>query len=108
MNQKTLKIQYKTRFTPSASATVPMIQMTGHWLEKLGFSIGTIVMVEYDKTGIRIRHLTEAEQTAMQKTTLEFTIRKKQKEIKALQSQLKTFPASAVCTVAEQDIQYAE
>lgn len=88
MKQKRMKVQYRSRATAHGYTDMPMIQMTGSWLEKLGFSIGDTIMVEYDEEGIRIRPLTEAEQTDAAKAELEFSIRQKERELKALQKQI--------------------
>lgn len=109
MNQKTLKVQYKSRFASGKCTTVPMIQMTGYWLEQLGFSTGTTVMIEYEDNVIRIRPLTEDEQSALQKRSLESVIHKKQAELDSLQNRLKTtFPLPSICNVAEPQIPYTK
>lgn len=46
MKTKKIKVAYTNRFTKT-STTVPKIQMEGNWLEELGFSIGTRLVVEY-------------------------------------------------------------
>lgn len=88
MKQKKLKVQYKSRFTSRGYTDTPMIQMTGNWLESLGFSIGDTVMMEYDETGIRIRPLTAAEEETFLMEEQERSIRKKQKEVDFLQKQI--------------------
>ncbi len=61
MKTKHLKIAYSARYPQSGFCTVPKIQMEGKWLEELGFSIGSTVMVEYEEGSIRIRPLTKEE-----------------------------------------------
>lgn len=90
MKQKRIKVQYRSRATAHGYTDTPMIQMTGNWLEALGFSIGDTIMMEYDKDGIRIRPLTESEKAAAARDELELSIRRKQKEMKALQKQIDT------------------
>ncbi len=85
MKQKKIKVQYKSRATTHGYTDTPMIQMTGNWLESLGFSIGDTIMMEYDDTGIRIRPLTAEEQADAVKNELELSIRRKQKELKSMQ-----------------------
>ena len=85
MKQKKIKVQYKSRATARGYTSMPMIQMTGNWLESLGFSIGDTIMLEYDESGIRIRPLTAEEQAKAEKAKLELSIRQKQKELKSMQ-----------------------
>ena len=85
MKQKKIKVQYKSRATARGYTSMPMIQMTGNWLESLGFSIGDTIMLEYDESGIRIRPLTAEEQAKAEKAELELSIRQKQKELKSMQ-----------------------
>lgn len=88
MKQKKIKVQYRSRWAAHGYTDTPMIQMTGRWLEALGFSIGDTVMMEYDESGIRIRPLTAEEQAAAAKDELELSIRRKQKELKSLERQI--------------------
>lgn len=84
MKQKKIKVQYKSKATARGYTSMPMIQMTGNWLESLGFSIGDTVMMEYDESGIRIRPLSLEEQAEAKKAELELSIRRKQKELKSM------------------------
>ncbi|MGN0254918.1 MAG: SymE family type I addiction module toxin [Eubacterium sp.] len=88
MTQKKMKVQYRSRATAHGYTDMPMIQMTGRWLENLGYRIGDPIMVEYDDNGIRIRPLTEAEQATAARDELELSIRRKEKELKVLQKQI--------------------
>lgn len=88
MTQKKIKVQYRSRATAHGYTDMPMIQMTGRWLEDLGYRIGDAIMVEYDDDGIRIRPLTQAEQATAAKAELELSIRRKEKELKAIQKQI--------------------
>ncbi|MGN0362339.1 MAG: hypothetical protein ACI4ET_05800 [Bilifractor sp.] len=80
MKQKKMKVLYRNN--------VPMIQMSGKWLSDLGFHIGDTFALEYDETGIRIRPLTEEELAEQSRKEIEANIRRKQKELKALQKQV--------------------
>lgn len=105
MTQKRIKVQYRSRGTSSGYTDVPMIQMTGLWLEGLGFSIGDTIMLEYDKDGIRIRPLTESEKDAAAKDELELALRRKKKELSFLQEQINS-DSRRLAMVAESDNSY--
>ena len=61
MKHKNIKVAYTSRSSGGSYAQVPKIQMEGRWLEELGFSIGSTIVVEYDDSSIRIRQMTEEE-----------------------------------------------
>ena len=61
MKQKNIKVAYTSRSSGGSYTQVPQIQMEGRWLEELGFSIGSTIVVEYDEGSIRIRQPTEEE-----------------------------------------------
>ena len=61
---------------------VPKIQMEGKWLEELGFSIGTRLVVEYAEGSIHIRPMTENE-LALEEQQKE--IRRKKTELRKLE-----------------------
>lgn len=86
MKSKNLKVAYSTRFQKNSTLTVPKLQMEGKWLEELGFSIGSTVMVEYEEGSIRIRPLTEAEQAFQDQQDLMASLKRKEKELRSLQS----------------------
>ena len=48
MKQKNIKVAYTSRIVSGSYTQVPKIQMEGRWLEELGFSIGSTIVVEYD------------------------------------------------------------
>lgn len=86
MKSKNLKVAYSTRFQKNNVLTVPKLQMEGKWLEELGFSIGSTVMVEYEEGSIRIRPLTEAELALQKQQELTVSLKRKEKELRSLQS----------------------
>lgn len=88
MKQKKIKVQYRSRATSRDCTYVPMIQITGKWLEALGYEIGDTVFMEYDETGIHIRPLTKTEKAEEEKATIERALRRKQKELEDLQKQV--------------------
>ena len=59
MKQKNIKVAYTSRCTGGSYTQVPKIQMEGRWLEELGFSIGSTIVVEYDEGSICIRQMTQ-------------------------------------------------
>lgn len=63
MKTKNIKVVYSNRY---ANGSVPKIQMEGKWLEALGFSIGTPLVLEYAEGSITVR-LRTAEETAAEK-----------------------------------------
>lgn len=85
MKTKNIKVQYSSRCQNGFS---PKIQMEGHWLEKLGFPIGTHLMVEYEEGSIRIRPFTEEENAAIEEQKLQAELAKKQQEYEAARHRL--------------------
>lgn len=71
MKQKNIKVAYTSRSCGNSYTQVPKIQMEGKWLEELGFSIGSTIVVEYDDGSIRIRQMTEEELADRRKAELE-------------------------------------
>lgn len=90
MKSKNLKIAYSTRFQKNNVLTVPKLQMEGKWLEELGFSIGSTVMVEYEEGSIRIRPLTEAELALHKQQELTASLKRKEKELRSIQASYET------------------
>lgn len=90
MKSKNLKVAYSTRFQKNSTLTVPKLQMEGKWLEELGFSIGSTVMVEYEEGSIRIRPLTKDEQTLIEQQELTAALRRKEKELRSMQASYET------------------
>ena len=66
----------------------PKIQMEGRWLEKLGFPIGTHLVVEYEEGSIRIRPFTEEETAAIEEQKLQAELARKQQEYEAARRSL--------------------
>lgn len=71
MKQKNIKVAYKSRSTGGSYTQVPKIQLEGRWLEELGFSIGSTIVVEYEDSSLRIRPMTAEEQEGQQRAELE-------------------------------------
>ncbi len=88
MKQKNIKVAYTSRCTGGSYTQVPKIQMEGRWLEELGFSIGSTIVVEYDEGSIRIRQMTEEELAHRQRTELGKEIAAKSAAIRRLQRDL--------------------
>lgn len=74
--KKNTKIQYASRYSGNHYSYVPKIQLQGKWLEKIGFSIGDTVAVEYSDYAIIIRPLTSEEKHELTYTQLEKNIKK--------------------------------
>lgn len=85
MKTKNIKVQYSSRCQSGFS---PKIQMEGHWLEKLGFPIGTCLIVEYEEGSIHIRPFTEEETAAIEEQKLQAELIKKQREYEAARCRL--------------------
>ena len=61
--KKRIKVRYASRrtirysfFEPSDWTIVPKIQLEGKWLDRLGYKVGDLLLVECDNSGIHIRH----------------------------------------------------
>ena len=54
MKQKNIKVAYTSRCTGGSYTQVPKIQMEGRWLEELGFSIGSTIVVAVSYTHLVI------------------------------------------------------
>ena len=61
MNKKHIKVAYTSRLSGGSYTQVPKIQMEGRWLEELGFSSGSTIVVEYGEGSLCIRPMTETE-----------------------------------------------
>lgn len=85
MKTKNIKVQYSSRCQSGFS---PKIQMEGRWLEKLGFPIGTRLVVEYEEGSIRIRPFTAEENAARDAQELQTELAKKQREYEAAKHHL--------------------
>ena len=88
MKQKNIKVVYKCRSTGGSYTQVPKIQMEGRWLEELGFSIGSTIVVEYDEGSIRIRQMTEEELADCRREQLKKELAAKSASIRKLQKSL--------------------
>lgn len=85
MKTKNIKVQYSSR---NVSGLSPKIQMEGRWLEKLGFPIGTRLVVEYEEGSIRIRPFTKEEAAAIEEQELQAGLAKMQREYEAAKCRL--------------------
>lgn len=106
MKSKNIKVAYTTRYPQSGMTTVPKIQMEGRWLEALGFSIGSTIIVEYGEGSIHIRPLTPDELAAKQQHELESELKRRRIEIAAMEKDLETAYAD-LPRVAEPAAAYA-
>ena len=88
MKQKNIKVAYTSRSNGGSYTQVPKIQMEGRWLEELGFSIGSTIVVEYDEGSICIRQMTEAELADHKRENLEKKLAAKSVAIRKLQRDL--------------------
>ena len=88
MKQKNIKVAYTSRCTGGSYTQVPKIQMEGRWLEELGFSVGSTIVVEYDESSIRIRPMTAEELADQQRAELEKELAAKSAAIRRLQKDL--------------------
>lgn len=86
MKTKNLKVAYTSRYTQKKTCTVPQIKMEGKWLEELGFSVGSTVVVEYEEGSIRIRPMTEEELLINEQKTIFLDLKRKEKELLTMQS----------------------
>ena len=96
---KNIKVAYSNRSGNRSYTTYPKIQMEGRWLEELGFTIGTRLMVEYEKDSIRIRPFT-AEENAQEEERLllaemERNRREHEKLLKAINTRTAALPRVA-------------
>ena len=88
MKHKNLKVAYTSRSSGGSYTQVPKIQMEGRWLEELGFSIGSTIVVEYDEGSIRIRQMTEEELADCRREQLKKELAAKSASIRKLQKSL--------------------
>lgn len=88
MKTKNIKVAYANHYTDRTIRTVPKLQIEGKWLEKLGFSVGTTVAVEYEEGSVRIRLLTAEEEENRRQNTLRSDLERKKAEIERLQREL--------------------
>ena len=86
MKTKNLKVAYTSRYTQKNPCTVPQIKMEGKWLEELGFSVGSTVVVEYEEGSIHIRPMTEEELLINEQKSISLALKRKEKELLTIQS----------------------
>ena len=106
MKTKNIKVAYTSRYSKGDYDPVPKLQMEGRWLEDLGFSIGSTVMIEYGEGSICIRPLTTAEQEARKQQELQKELSRKTTELHKLQCRLES-EIDSLSKVAEPCIPYA-
>ena len=115
MNTKNIKVVYTYRHHQSGGVlhsgtgpctAVPKIQMEGHWLEALGFSIGAPLIVEYEEGSIHIRTLTAEELAAKEQREAEAELEKRIAELKQMRQRIDA-EAASLSMVAEPSGRYA-
>lgn len=90
MKTKNIKVVYTSRYSKNSNTTVPKIQMEGQWLEQLGFTIGTPLIVEYEENSIHIRTLTEEELAEKEQQEVQVELEKKIAQLKKMKHRMKT------------------
>ena len=88
MKQKNIKVVYKSRSIGGSYTQVPKIQMEGRWLEELGFSIGSTIVVEYGEGSLHIRPMTAEELADRRRAGLEKELAAKSASIRKLKKSL--------------------
>ena len=89
MKSKSMKVAYTSRYQKNGTRTVPQIRMEGKWLEELGFSAGSSVMVEYEEGSIRIRPMTETELAHEKQKELRLECKRRSLELKVAERKFK-------------------
>lgn len=114
MKTKNIKVAYANRYSKDCgvrhsgaptSTAVPKIQMEGRWLETLGFSIGTSLIVEYEEGSIHIRTLTAEEMAAKEQREAQAEYKKRLAELEQIKHRIDACTAPSM--VAEPAAQYA-
>ena len=85
MKQKNIKVVYTSRNSSGSYTQVPKIQMEGRWLEELGFSIGSTIVVEYGEGSLHILPMTAEELADQQRAELKKELAAKSAAIRMLQ-----------------------
>lgn len=115
MKTKNIKVVYTYRHHQSGGilhsgtgpcTAVPKIQMEGHWLEALGFSIGAPLIVEYEEGSIHIRTLTAEELAAKEQRETQAELEKRIAELKQMKRRIDA-EAATLSRVAELAPTYA-
>ena len=88
MKQKNIKVAYTSRIVSGSYTQVPKIQMEGKWLEELGFSIGSTMVVEYGEGSLHIRPMTAEELADRRRAGLEKELAAKSASIRKLKKSL--------------------
>ena len=88
MKQKNIKVAYTSRSNGNSYTQVPKIQMEGKWLEELGFSIGSTIVVEYGEGSLHIRTMTTEELADRQRSELEKELAAKSAAVRRLKRDL--------------------
>lgn len=92
MKSKNIKVVYTNRYSQGA---VPKIQMEGKWLEQLGFTIGTPLILEYEKNSIRIRPLTDTELKMQEQQALKAELKKLEDTLSMVAESLSEYSSSS-------------
>ena len=115
MKTKNIKVVYTYRHYQSGGTlhtgtgpctAVPKIQMEGHWLEALGFSIGTPLIVEYEEGSIHIRTLTAEELAAKEQREAQAELEKRIAQLEQMKRGIEA-EAASLSMVAEPSTKYA-
>ena len=115
MKTKNIKVVYTYRHHQSGGTlhsgtgpctAVPKIQMEGHWLEALGFTIGTPLLVEYEEGSIRIRTLTAEELAAKEQREAQAELSRRIAELEKIKRRAEK-EAASLSMVAEPSRTYA-
>ena len=115
MKTKNIQVVYTYRHHQSGGVlhsgtgpctAVPKIQMEGHWLEALGFSIGAPLIVEYEEGSIRIRTLTAEELAAKEQQEAQAELEKRIAQLEQMKHGIEA-EAASLSMVAEPSTKYA-
>ena len=115
MKTKNIKVVYTYRHHQSGGVlhsgtgpctAVPKIQMEGHWLEALGFSIGAPLIVEYEEGSIHIRTLTAEELAAKEQLEAQAELEKRIAQLEQMKRGIEA-EAAFLSMVAEPSTRYA-
>ena len=90
MKSKNIKVGYSTNYPGRGINAVPKIQLEGRWLQELGFSYGSSVIVEIEENAIRIRPYTEDELIQQRHQQLQEELTRKSSELLYLESEYKS------------------
>lgn len=115
MKTKNIKVVYTNRYSQSLGVRhtgtgpcteVPKIQMEGRWLEQLGFTIGTPLIVEYEEGSIHIRTLTAEELAAKEQREAQAELEKRIAQLEQMKRGIEA-EAASLSMVAEPSTRYA-